>query len=120
VTPGKSGGGGAYPSDEMVGRRRKSFGAAAFVSGEGAPVVADGGDEVLQLGRGEGVRGLQEIAGIGSSGRSSPGSGGGRNPCEGGGFGGRRWWSGAGSVGFSWVLERRSQRGVETGERAGQ
>jgi hypothetical protein len=66
VTPGKSGGGGAYPSGEMVGRRRKSFGAAAFVSGEGAPVVAGGGDEVLQLGRGEGVRGLQEIAGIGS------------------------------------------------------
>jgi hypothetical protein len=39
-------------------------------------VVADGGDEVLQLGRGEGVRDLQEILGIGSSGRSSPGSGG--------------------------------------------
>jgi hypothetical protein len=32
--------------------------AAAFVSGEGAPVVAGGGDEVLQLGRGEGVRDL--------------------------------------------------------------
>jgi hypothetical protein len=43
---------------------------------EGAPVVAGGGDDILQIGRGEGVRGLQEIAGIGSSGRSSPGSGG--------------------------------------------
>jgi hypothetical protein len=50
VTPGKSGGGGAYPSGGTAGRRRKSFGAAAFVGGEGAPVVADGGDEVLQLG----------------------------------------------------------------------
>jgi hypothetical protein len=55
--------------------------AAAFVGGEGAPVVAGGGDEVLQLGRGEGVRDLQEILGIGSSGRSSPG-GGGRRWCS--------------------------------------
>jgi hypothetical protein len=75
VTPGKSGRGGAYPSGETAGRRRKSFGAAVFVNGEGAPVVVGGGDKVLQLRRGEGVRGLQEIAGIGSSGRSSPGSG---------------------------------------------
>jgi hypothetical protein len=42
----------------------------------GAPVVTGGGDEVLQLRRGEGVRDLQEIIGIGSSRRSSPGSSG--------------------------------------------
>jgi hypothetical protein len=30
-------------------------------------VVADGGDEVMQLGRGKGVRDLQEISRIGSS-----------------------------------------------------
>jgi hypothetical protein len=35
VTPGKSGGGGVYPSGGTAGRRRKSFGAAAFVNGEG-------------------------------------------------------------------------------------
>jgi hypothetical protein len=62
-------------------------------------VVAGGGDEVLQLRRGEGVRNLQEISGIGSSGRSSPGSGG-RRRCsarirEGeGAVGGRRRRSG--------------------------
>jgi hypothetical protein len=75
VTPGKSGGGGAYSSGGAVRRQRKSFGAATFVGGEGALVVTGGGDEVLQLGRGEGVRDLQEIAEIGSSGRSSPRSG---------------------------------------------
>jgi hypothetical protein len=32
--------------------------AVAFIGGEGAPVVAGGGDEVLQLGRGEEVRDL--------------------------------------------------------------
>jgi hypothetical protein len=58
VTPGKSGGGGAYPSGGMAGRQRKSFKAAAFVGGEGAPVVAGGGDEVLQLGKSEGVSDL--------------------------------------------------------------
>jgi hypothetical protein len=73
VTPGRSGGRGAYLSDGTAGRRRRSFGVAAFIGGEGSPVVAGGGDEVLQLGRGEGVRDLQEIARIGSSGRSSQG-----------------------------------------------
>jgi hypothetical protein len=98
VTPGKSGRGGAYPSGGTVGRQRKSFGAAMFVGGEGAPVVTGGGDEVLQLGRGEGVRDLQEISGIGSSRRSSPGSGG-RRRCSAGiregewATGGRRWQS---------------------------
>jgi hypothetical protein len=64
-------------------RRCKRRGAAAFIGGEGAPVVAGGGDEVLQLRRGEGVRDLQEISRIGSSGRSSPGSGG-RRRCSAG------------------------------------
>jgi hypothetical protein len=75
VTPGKSDGGGAYPSGGTTWRRRKSFGAAAFVGGEGAPMVTGRGDEVLQLGRGEGVRDLQEITGICSLGRSSLGNG---------------------------------------------
>jgi hypothetical protein len=93
VTSGKSGGGGAYPSGGTAGSRRKSFGAATFISGEGAPVVAGGGDEVLQLGRGEGVRGLLEIVGIGSSRRSSPGSGGRRRGSAGihAREGGLRW-----------------------------
>jgi hypothetical protein len=70
-------------------------------------VVNGKGDEVLQLGRGEGVRDLHEIVGIGSSGRSSLGSGGQRR-C---------------SVRIharEMGLKRRSRRGVETGERAGQ
>jgi hypothetical protein len=125
VTPGKSGGGGAYRSGGTAGRQRKRFREAAFVGREGAPVVTGGGDEVLQLGRGEGVRDLQEIAGIGSSGRSSPGSGRWRwcsteirvrEGAPGVGDGG----PGAGSGGESWALERRSRRGVETEERAGQ
>jgi hypothetical protein len=62
-------------------RRCKWRWATAFVDGEGAPVVAGGGDEALQLGRGEGVSDLQEILGIGSSGWSSPGSGG-RRRCS--------------------------------------
>jgi hypothetical protein len=66
---------GAHRNGGSTVRRCKWRRAAAFVGGEGAPVVASGGDEVLQLGRGEGVRDLQEISGIGSSGRSSPGSG---------------------------------------------
>jgi hypothetical protein len=64
-------------------------------------VVTDGGDEVLQLGRGEGVRDLPEILGIGSSGRSSPWSGGRRRCSAGiregeGAAGGRRRRSGCG------------------------
>jgi hypothetical protein len=64
-------------------RRRKRRRAAAFVGGEGAPVGDDGGCGVLQHRRGKGVRKLQEIAGIDSSGRSSPGSGG-RRRCSAG------------------------------------
>jgi hypothetical protein len=76
VTPGKSGGGGAYPSGGAAGRREESFGTAVFAGAEGAPVVMVKCDEVLQLGRGKGVRKLQEIARIGGLGRSSPGNGG--------------------------------------------
>jgi hypothetical protein len=54
VTPGKSGGGGAYPSGGAVGRREESSGMAVFAGGEGAPVVVVECDEVLQLGRGKG------------------------------------------------------------------
>jgi hypothetical protein len=66
---------GAYRNGWSTVRRCKRRRATAFVGGEGVPVVADGGDEVLQHGRGERVRDLQEISGIGSSGRSSPGGG---------------------------------------------
>jgi hypothetical protein len=57
--------------------------AAAFVGREGAPVGGDGRCGVLQHRRGKGARKLQEIVGIGSSGRSSPGSGG-RRRCSAG------------------------------------
>jgi hypothetical protein len=76
VSPGRWGGGGAHPNSGTAERRRRGLGAATFVSGEGSPVVAGVVEEVLQLGRGEGVRKLQEIPGIGSSGKSSPGRGG--------------------------------------------
>jgi hypothetical protein len=67
---------GAHRNGGLTVRRRKWRRAAAFVSGEDAPVDGDGGCGVLQHRRGKGVRKLQEIAGVGSSGRSSPGSGG--------------------------------------------
>jgi hypothetical protein len=76
VTPGKSGGGGTYPSGGAAVRREESSGTMAFTGGEGALVVMVECDEVLQLGRGKGVRILQEIVRIGGSGRSSPGNGG--------------------------------------------
>jgi hypothetical protein len=75
VTPGKSGGGGMYPSGGAAGRWEESSGTAAFAGGEGAPVVVVECDEVLQLRRGKGVRKLQEIVRIGDSGRSSPENG---------------------------------------------
>jgi hypothetical protein len=92
---------GAHRNGGSTVRRCKRRRAAAFIIGEGAPVVAGGGDEVLQLGRGKGVRDLHEILGIGSSGRSSPGGGGWRRCSarirEGkGATGGRRWRSGCG------------------------
>jgi hypothetical protein len=54
VSPGRWGGGGAHPNGRMAERRRRGLWAAAFVGGEGSPVVADVVEEVLQLGRGEG------------------------------------------------------------------
>jgi hypothetical protein len=70
--PGRWGGGGAHLNGGTAERRRRGLGVAAFVGGEGSPVVAGVVEEVLQLGRGEGVRKLQEIPGIESSGKSSP------------------------------------------------
>jgi hypothetical protein len=58
VTSGKSGGGGSYPSGGAAGRREESSGTAAFAGGVGALVVMVECDEVLQLGRGKGVRKL--------------------------------------------------------------
>jgi hypothetical protein len=80
---------------------------------------------VLQHQRGKGVRELQENAGIGSSGRSSLGSGG-RRWCSAGiregewAAGGRCGGLGAGSGGEARALERRGRRGVETGGRVNQ
>jgi hypothetical protein len=73
---GQVGQGGVYPSGGAVGRREESSGMAVIAGGEGAPVDVVECDEVLQLGRGKGVRKLQEIVRIGGSGRSSPGNGG--------------------------------------------
>jgi hypothetical protein len=99
VSPGRWGGGGAHPNGGTTERRRRGLGVVAFVSGEGSPVVAGVVEEVLQLGRGEGVRKLQEIPGIGSSGKGSPGRGGWRRRSaeirEGeAGSSGQSWWSG--------------------------
>jgi hypothetical protein len=79
--PGKEERTGAHRNGGSTVRRCQRRRAAAFVGGEEAPVVAGGGDEVLQLERVEGVRDLQEISGIGSSRRNSPGSGG-RRRCS--------------------------------------
>jgi hypothetical protein len=114
--PGKEERTGAHRNGGSTVRRCQRRRAVVFISGEGAPVVAGGGDEVLQLGRGKGVRDLQEISGIGSSGRSSPGSG--RQWwCSAGiheGVGaadGRRRWSGCGERwGSSGVREKESER----------
>jgi hypothetical protein len=98
---------GAHRNGGSTVRRYKRRRAAAFVGG---------GDEVLQLGRVEGVRDLQEISGIGSSGRSSPGSGGRRRCSAGiregeGAAGGRRRWSGCGERwGSSGAREKGSER----------
>jgi hypothetical protein len=81
--PGKEERAGAHRNDGSTVRRCKRRRAAAFVGGEGAPVGGDNGCGVLQHQRGKGVRKIQEIVGIGSSGRSSPGSGG-RRRCSAG------------------------------------
>jgi hypothetical protein len=85
--PGKEERAGAHQNGGSTVRRCKRRRAVAFISGEGAPVGGDGGCGVLQHQRGKGVRKLQEIARIGSSGRSSPGSGGQRR-CSAGICGG--------------------------------
>jgi hypothetical protein len=112
---------GAHRNGESTVRRCQRRRAAAFVDREGAPVVAGGVDEVLQLRRVEGVRDLQEISGIGSSGRSSSGSGG-RRRCsaeihEGeGAAGGRRRRSGSGERwGSSGTREKGSERSGDGG-----
>jgi hypothetical protein len=74
---------GAHRNGGSTARREESSRTAAFTGGEGAPVVMVRCNEILQLGRGEGVRKLQEIVRIGGSERSSPGNGG-------------RWWRSAG------------------------
>jgi hypothetical protein len=96
---------GAHRNGGSTVRQRKRRRAAAFIGGEGAPVHGDGGCGVLQHQRGKGVRKLQEIAGIGSSGRSSPGSGG-------------RWRCSAGIHEGEWAASGR-RRGSGCGERWG-
>jgi hypothetical protein len=93
--PGKEERAGTHRNGRSTVRQCEWRRAAAFIGGEGALVGGDGGCGVLQHQRGKAVRKLQEIAGIGSSGRSSPGSGGRRRCsvgiCEGeGAAGGRR------------------------------
>jgi hypothetical protein len=82
VAPGKLGGGGAYPSGGMAGTRRRSFGATAFVDGERSPVVVGVGDEVLQLGRGEGWGNCKKLWGLEARGGAHRGGvdGGGARP----------------------------------------
>jgi hypothetical protein len=119
--PGKEERAGAHGNGGSTVRQCKQRRATTFISGEGAPVVASGCDEVLQLERGERVRDLQEISGIGSKGRSSPG-GGGRRRCsaeihEGeGAAGGRRRRSGCGEQwGGSGAREEGSERSGDGG-----
>jgi hypothetical protein len=111
---------GAHRNGGPMVRRCKRRRAAAFVGGEGAPMVAGGGDEALQLGREEGVRDLQEISGIVARGGAHRGvaDGGGARPesarerglpvARGGG-------PGAGSGEEAQALERRGRRGVGMG-----
>jgi hypothetical protein len=112
------GGGGAHPNGGTAERQRRGLGAAALVGGEGSPVVTGVVEEVLQLGRGEGVRKLQEIPGIGSSGKSSPGRGERQRRSteihEGeAGSGGRRWWSGCGEWRGGSSARESGRRGVK-------
>jgi hypothetical protein len=123
--PGKEERAGAHRNGGSTVRWRKRHRAVAFVDGEGAPVGGDGGCGVLQHRRGKGVRKMQEIAEIDSSGGVHQGvaDGGGARPeftresglPVGGGSG-----LGAGSGGVARALERRGRRGVETGGRVEQ
>jgi hypothetical protein len=56
--PGKEERAGAHQNGGSTMRQEESSGTAAFTGGEGALVVVVGCDEVLQLGRGKGVRKL--------------------------------------------------------------
>jgi hypothetical protein len=78
---GQGGEGRGAPERPVDGEAAQRHRTATFIGGEGVPVGGNGGCGVLQHWRGKGVRKLQENAGIGSSGRSSPESG------------GRRWCS---------------------------
>jgi hypothetical protein len=124
--PGKEERTEAHRNGGSIVRRCQRRRAAAFVSGEGAPVVAGVVEEVLQLGRGEGVRKLQEIPGIGSSGKSLPGRGGRRRrPAEihegEAGSGGRRRRSGCGEWRGGSSAQESGWRGVKNrvSERSG-
>jgi hypothetical protein len=59
---------GVHQNGGSTVRRCKWRQAVAFIGGEGAPVVAGRGDEALQLGRGKGVRDLQEFQGLAARG----------------------------------------------------
>jgi hypothetical protein len=98
---------GAHRNGGSTVRRRKRRPAAAFIGGEGAPVGGDGGCGVLQH-RGGAHRGVAD--GGGARPESARESG---LPVAGGGNPGVR------SGGEARALERRSRRGVETGERVG-
>jgi hypothetical protein len=116
--PGMEEGTGAHRNSGSTVRRCQRRQAAAFVGGEGSPVVAGVAEEVLQLERGEGVRKLQEIPGVGSSGRSSPGRGGRRRRSaeirEGeAGSGGQRLRSGCGEWRGGSSSRERGRRGVK-------
>jgi hypothetical protein len=123
--PGKEERTQAHRNGRSTVRRCQRRRATALIGGEGALVVAGGGDEVLQLGRGEGVRDLQEISGLIAQGGAHRGlaDGGGARPksarerglpVAGGGG------PGAGSDGEARALEKRGRRGVGTGERVEQ
>jgi hypothetical protein len=101
---------GAHRNSGSTVRRRKRHRAAAFIGGEGALVGGDGGCGVLQHRRGKGVRKLQENEGIGSSGRSSPRSGGQRR-CSAGIREGE--WAAGG-----WRWRREDEWSSASGERA--
>jgi hypothetical protein len=104
--------------------REESSETVVFAGGEGAPVVVVKCDEVLQLGRGKGVRKLQEILRIGDSGRSSSRNGGwwrrsaeirareGLSVAEGGdpgaGSDGGKVWRSRGGAREEWVMEERT------------
>jgi hypothetical protein len=116
--PGKEERAGAHRNDGSMVRWCKRRQAAAFVGGEGAPVGGDGGCGVLQHRRGKGVRKLQGLVARGGAHRGVVDGGSARPesmrkiglPVAGGGG------PGAGSGGEAQALERRSRRGVETGD----